>query len=96
MQTKVVAGEPVELLARALSQIRWKKSADESIHFTMRLAPQLGDPFLRALLRIEHELLGAEVNGEDVDVAGLRTPGQRRADAFAALVLRVADVLQQP
>ncbi|HET6921436.1 MAG TPA: hypothetical protein VFI46_18530 [Jiangellaceae bacterium] len=48
---------------------------------------------LRAIMRIEAELLLADANEVGSSAAEPRTPQQRRADAFVALALRVADAL---
>lgn len=59
--------------------------------FTTRLEPDIGDPFVRALMRVEARLML-----EDADRVGRlgaehRTYGQRAADALVMLVSSVAD-----
>jgi hypothetical protein len=84
MADALVAGEPTRLLFEALEQFDRKSRRDGMTHFTAVLEPRLGVPFMRALQRVELELLR-----DDDAPAG--TPEQRAADALVVLVLRVAD-----
>jgi hypothetical protein len=91
MEDRRVAGEPVEVLVQALEEIEFTEEPDGMIHGAVRLEPELGLPFFRALMRVEAELLLQDANtlGEARDEK--RTDVQRRADAFVALALRVVD-----
>lgn len=62
------------------------------VKFTASLEPELGDPLLRALLRIEKELLAQDVAKGDPEV---RTTEQRRADAFVVLAERLTSSLRR-
>lgn len=91
MEDRLVAGEPVELLAQALGQFELSEEPDGMIDVSVRLEPELGVPFSRALMRVEAELLL-----QDADALGgphdeKRTDDQRRADALVALSLRIVD-----
>jgi hypothetical protein len=92
--SRLVAGEPVGILAEALSRLQPVPSDDGMVHFELELEGALGAPLARALMRVEAELL---TNDAERIVAGSpeegRTPEQRRADALVALVLRVGDAL---
>lgn len=89
----MVAGEPAEVLLRALRQLTWRKTGTGMVRFSASLDQELGEPLYRALTRIERELRDADrVARRDVHV---RTPEQRRADALAALALRLAEVLTE-
>ncbi|MGH8985059.1 MAG: hypothetical protein ACRDY6_14445 [Acidimicrobiia bacterium] len=61
------------------------------IHGAVRLEPELGLPFVRALMRVEAELLLQDANALGGARDEKRTDAQRRADAFVALALRVVD-----
>ena len=87
----MVAGEPIDVLVKALASFEWRKTAKGMTRFTSLLDRDLGLPLLRALMRVEAELLA-----HDADLLGrsepeIRTTDQRRADALVALVLRIAD-----
>ncbi len=91
MNQEFVVGEPVDVLLRAFSDFTWKLRPDGGFRISAQLDRELADPLVRALMRIEAELLA-----EDADLIGtsdtaLRTPEQRRADALVALGLRVVD-----
>src|SRR5437868_5263467 len=82
-----VEGESIDLLLRALSKFRFEGERDGMVQFTVKLPPGLGQPFMRALMRVEAEfLLG------DADALGSggeeRTHGQRGLDALIELARR--------
>ena len=58
-----VEGEPVELLMRALSKFRVEDERDGMMRFKAELPPELGEPLMRALMRVEAELLLADAAG---------------------------------
>ncbi|MGH9025766.1 MAG: DUF222 domain-containing protein [Acidimicrobiia bacterium] len=91
MKDRLVAGEPVELLVEALVRIDFTEEPDGMVHGTVRLEPELGLPFFRALMRAEAELLLQDANALGQAHDEKRTDDQRRADAFVALALRVVD-----
>jgi len=93
MTDTCVAGERVDTLVQALQQIKLKKAPNGMTKVSGRLESPLADPFFRALMRVQAELLlqdadrlGSE-NWED------RTHEQRAADAFVALALRVGEAI---
>ena len=87
-----VAGESIETLREAFLHFEQRRARDGMTEFSFRLEPRLGVPLLRALMRVEAELLllDAETLGDPDHEE--RTPPQRGADALVALVLRVGEV----
>ena len=55
------------------------------------LPPEVAPPFIRAIMRVEAELLLHDAELVTVDNEEPRTPDERRTDAFVALVLRIDD-----
>lgn len=81
------------LLVEAFSRIEIEPSRKGMRRVSGTLEPRLTLPFVRALMRVEAELLLDDAN-KFIDPAGdLRTSRQRSADAFVALVLRVHEAL---
>jgi hypothetical protein len=85
---ELVYGESVEALTPGILTIgdNLKPAKDGSVHCSVRLEPERGNPLRRALLRVEAELLR-----EDADAVGTlhesqRTYEERAADAFVRLV----------
>jgi hypothetical protein len=93
MEPKTVAGEPLELLQAAFGKIKPRKTNDGWVRFSVTLEPELGEPLLRALLRIERELLDHDVAQGSPDV---RTAPRRKADAFVVLCERFTAALNRP
>lgn len=87
----MVAGEPVDVLVKALRQLKWKKTNAGMMRFSAMLDRELGMPLHRALIRIERELLDQDIDQAGESGVQMRTPEQRGADALMALVLRVAE-----
>jgi hypothetical protein len=90
MKQELVAGESVDALRRAFAAFDWKRRKGR-LKCSVHLEAELAEPFVRALMRVEAELLL-----QDADLVGkpdttLRTPEERRADALLALGLRLAD-----
>jgi hypothetical protein len=52
-----VAGESAELLREALLQMEATPDRHGMTNVSFRLEPRLGDPFLRALMRVQAELM---------------------------------------
>jgi hypothetical protein len=92
-----VAGEDRSMLCEAFRRFRTRVRPDGLLDVKFNLPPDLGDPFVRALLRTEAELML-----EDADLIGIkpygdqRTQAQRRADAVVLLLTRVAEALDTP
>ncbi len=91
MEDRLVAGERVELLIQALQEFEFTEDPDGMMHGIVRLEPELGLPFFRALMRVEAELLFQDANALGGAHDEKRTDDQRRADAFVALALRMVD-----
>lgn len=87
----LVAGERVADLLPVLRQLRPSKRSDEMYECRFSLEQDVSGPFLRALMRVEAELLLQDADRLTGSWADWRTSDQRRADAFVALTLRVAD-----
>lgn len=89
-QDAVVGGEPVTRLRKLLEAVEWAPRRRGGMRISGHLTPDDGACLLRALMRVEAELLIHDA--ARVDAHGEpRTQTQRRADAFVALALRVAD-----
>lgn len=91
MTQRTLAGESIEVIRAALGKLRHRTTSTGMVELTGRLAPELGNPLRRAVLRIERELLEQDVAEGDPKV---RTTAQRRADAFVLLVQRLEASLE--
>lgn len=91
METQTVAGEPIDVLLKALALFKLRKTAKGMFRVTAHLDRDLGLPFRRALMRVEAELLAHDADLLGRSEAEIRTTDQRRADALVALVLRITD-----
>jgi hypothetical protein len=78
---ELIYGESVEALTPGLLTIgdNMKPAEDGSVHFSVRLEPERGNPLRRALLRVEAELLR-----EDADAVGTAHESQRSYEGRAA------------
>ena len=92
MAERTVAGEPLELLQAAFAKLKHRKRSDGMVELSGNLEPELGEPLLRAVIRIEGELLDQDVAYGDPDA---RTISERRADAFVLLAERLTTALDQ-
>lgn len=88
-----VAGEPRDDLLHALSYVSTESRGDGSYIVNGDLPPEVAPPFIRAIMRVEAELLLHDAQFVTVDEGEPRTPDERRQDAFLALALRVTDKL---
>ena len=90
----LVAGEPADVILKVLMGMRDNlvPDADGMVSIQAKIPQDHAAVLLRAIMRIEAELLLADAK-EVGSAAEPRTPQQRRADAFVALALRVADAL---
>lgn len=88
-----VAGEQIEDLARALCQMAIRPEPDGMTTFCADWAAEVAAPVLRALLRIEAELMLEEADAH-APGAPLRTSEQRAVDAFVELAQRLMHALQ--
>lgn len=87
----LVAGERREDLLHALSFVSAEAREDGGYEVNGDLPPEVAPPFIRAIMRVEAELLLHDAALVTVDSGEPRTPEERRADAFLALALRVTD-----
>jgi hypothetical protein len=88
----IVAGEPVDVLWETVRRIRTKNHG-RYVTGEFDVPAELGAPFQRALMRVSAELLLQDADRLAVGNVNVRTDEQRNADAFVALVLRVADAV---
>ena len=94
MTDTCVAGERVDTLIQALLQIKCKKASNGMTSVSGRLEPGLADPFFRALMRVQAELMLQDADRVGTENWEDRTHEQRAADAFVALALRVAEAVE--
>ena len=93
MTDVLVAGEDAQTLVEALLRFRWSDAADGGQSATFELEPHLGAPLIRAVMRVEAELLLDDADHYPHGADAERTSEQRAADALVALALRVTDAL---
>ncbi|MBF6464603.1 hypothetical protein IU427_05325 [Nocardia beijingensis] len=91
MDSDLIAGERRADLLRALSYVSTESQPDGSYVVNGDLPPDVAPPFIRAIMRVEAELLLHDAELVTVEDGEPRTPEERRTDAFVALVLRVDD-----
>ncbi|MBL1072777.1 hypothetical protein JK358_00040 [Nocardia sp. 2] len=89
----LVAGETRADLLRALSYVSTEDAPDGGFIVNGDLPPDVAPPFVRAIMRIEAELLLQDAEMVNIDHGEPRTPEERRTDALIALLLRVDDRL---
>jgi hypothetical protein len=87
----LIAGERRADLLRALSYVSTESQPDGSYVLNGDLPPDVAPPFIRAIMRVEAELLLHDAELVTVEGGEPRTPEERRTDAFVALVFRVDD-----
>src|SRR5947199_8754590 len=88
----LVAGERSNALLHALGQVTYQTDVDGMWCFDLLVDPVVGAPLLRALMRVEAELLREDANWISADAPEpTRTEDQRRAAAFVVLVERIAE-----
>jgi len=85
---ELIYGESVEALTPGLLTIgdNMKPAKDGSVHFSVRLEPEGGDPLRRALLRVEAELLREDADAVGTPHESQRSYEERAADALVRLV----------
>lgn len=96
MDPQMVAGEQLDVLRRALQQMKVKKTRGGTVRVSATLDPELGLALQRAIMRIERELIGLDIDRMSGSGIQTRTPEERQAGAFVALVLRVAEARRVP
>jgi len=91
----LVAGEPAGVILKVLMGMRDTvvPDVDGMVSIQATIPHEHAAVLLRAIMRVEAELLLADADKVGPSAAEPRTPQQRRADAFVALALRVADAL---
>lgn len=85
-----VAGEPVDLLVEALLAINTQAQPNGMVKLEGVFRPEIFRPFMRALMRVEAELLLADARVYGSDAEEDRSPDARRADALVLLTRRVS------
>lgn len=90
MTNTLIAGEAVDDIARALGHLKMGPPRDDgTAEMTAKMPRDVFQPFLRALMRIEAELIvedADELSSDSPEVE--RTDDERRFDAFVELVER--------
>lgn len=84
-----IGGESRELLLQAITCLRVTKGPGGWGILSGQLPQHLAQPFTRALMRIEAELLLDDAEALTATVSEPRTQSERRADALVAMVLRL-------
>ncbi len=90
----LVAGERRDELIAALLEAQLSPEADGLVRLNMQLPNNC--PLVRALMRVEAELIMMDADAMSTGSFEPRTSDQRRADAFMALALRAADIPGNP
>jgi hypothetical protein len=83
----LIAGVSRDTLIRALLLIRFRRTPSGMCRIRGTLPPFLANPLVRALDRVEEDLLQIDLEGGQGAMD--RTSEQRRADALLELVIRV-------
>jgi hypothetical protein len=86
----LVAGERRDELIAALLEARLSPATAGVVRLTMELPDNCA--LIRALMRVEAELILMDADAMAQGRFEHRTSDQRRADAFMALALRAADI----
>ena len=86
----LVAGERRDELIAALLEARLSPAADGVVRLNMDVPENCA--LIRALMRVEAELILMDADAMSTGHFEPRTSDQRRADAFMALALRAADI----
>jgi len=76
-----VAGEPVDVLLEASCRVELTRTRSGLASFPCELEPRVALPFLRAIMRIEAELLVLDADALTDPGAEPRTQTQRALDA---------------
>lgn len=88
-----VAGEPVDLLRSALLAIHVAASSGDDAALDAELTPEAGCALVRAVLRVEAELLLDDARALGPDDHDLRDPEERRLEAFLSVLRRTCSAL---
>ena len=91
-----VAGEALDDIIAVMGNVELGDQQDGLTEISMRLNDAEAVILRRAMMRVEAELLLADADNLDVgSVETLRTPTQRRHDAFMLIVQRVIEATGQ-
>ena len=91
-----VAGESArEILNLAAERFELRAGDDGMTHFEFDAPVDEIAPLVRAIMRVEAELLVAEAAVVGTPAERWRTPDQRRCDAFMTLIVRASDALSR-
>lgn len=86
-----IAGEPRELLRQAVACFAVTVDSGGAAILSGKLPQKLAEPFTRALMRTEAELLLHDADLFTSTIGETRTQSERRADALEAMILRLVD-----
>jgi hypothetical protein len=87
-----VEGEPILDLFEVVRRFEFDDGDDDGmIHIEAEYPHEIGDPFHRALMRVEAKLLLADADSLGSNRRVERTDDQRRFDAFIELVRRMGE-----
>lgn len=92
--TAFVAGERVDQLQEILREVQFTQVHGGGVRINAHLTHADGACLMRAIMRVEAELLLHDADQVTAEVSEPRTAAKRRADAFVALALRVADAVE--
>lgn len=91
-----IAGETLDDIIAVMRNVELGEQQDGLTEISMSLNDAETVILRRALMRVEAELLMADADALDVaSVASLRSPTQRRHDAFMLIVQRVIEATGQ-
>lgn len=89
-----ISGEDLTSLLRFLRYLKMGEERDGLIHMTANVPATVATPYMRAVMRREARLLTEDADAMGVGDREPRTAEQRRADAFADVMLSVANALR--
>ncbi len=92
MTATVLYGEPLSLLLKAILQMNFVSKPDGSVTVDAELDQRLGEPFVRALKRVEAQLLLEETDGAEIRKDRARDE-ERAMRAFTVLVADAVSML---
>ena len=93
MRDAMIYGESAHAILTAMSKNDHRITGSGMHEFDLRMTPDEAGPVVRALMRVEAELLIKDADAFDPALEG-RTPEQRRADALFQVVTAAAAALR--
>ena len=89
-----VAGEPVDLLRSALLAMHFAAGEGDDVRLRAEMTPEAGFALVRAVMRVEAELLLAEARTIGTDHQDPRDDDDRRLEAFLIVIRRTVTAQQ--